>query len=72
MQGFQIQNKEEEIIITINRKFFDINVLENILKPYLDLEQRERIFGNAKGKYQLSNDFDEPLEDFKDYMEHKV
>ncbi len=25
-------------------------------------------FGSAKGKYTLANDFDAPLEDFKDYM----
>ena len=24
--------------------------------------------GSAEGKYELSPDFDEPLEDFKDYM----
>lgn len=28
----------------------------------------KRVFGSAKGKYQLSPDFDEPLEDFKEYM----
>ena len=26
-------------------------------------------FGSAKGKYILATDFDEPLEDFKAYME---
>lgn len=25
-------------------------------------------FGSAKGKYTLSNDFDAPLDDFKEYM----
>jgi Protein of unknown function (DUF2281) len=25
-------------------------------------------FGSAKGKYILAPDFDEPLDDFKDYM----
>lgn len=29
---------------------------------------KERTFGRSKGKYILSEDFDEPLEDFKDYM----
>lgn len=28
----------------------------------------KRKFGYAKGKYTLSSDFDEPLEDFKEYM----
>lgn len=26
------------------------------------------VFGSAKGKYVLSPDFDEPLEDFNEYM----
>ncbi|MBS1537168.1 MAG: DUF2281 domain-containing protein [Bacteroidetes bacterium] len=28
----------------------------------------KRIFGRSKGKYTLASDFDEPLEDFKEYM----
>jgi hypothetical protein len=28
----------------------------------------KRIFGRVKGKYKLAADFDEPLEDFKEYM----
>ena len=27
-----------------------------------------RVFGSSKGKYQLSDDFDEPLQDFEAYM----
>ena len=30
--------------------------------------QKSPVFGSAKGKYVLADDFDEPLEDFKDYM----
>jgi len=29
---------------------------------------KERGFGCAKGQFRISEDFDEPLEDFKDYM----
>lgn len=29
---------------------------------------KKRQFGAGKGKVKMSNDFDEPLEDFKDYM----
>jgi hypothetical protein len=29
----------------------------------------KRIFGRVKGKYTLASNFDEPLEDFKDYMQ---
>ena len=31
-------------------------------------KRRKRKAGSAKGKYQLAPDFDEPLEDFKEYM----
>jgi len=29
---------------------------------------KERGFGCAKGQFRIADDFDEPLEDFKDYM----
>jgi len=29
---------------------------------------KERKFGCAKGKYRMADDFDAPLDDFKDYM----
>ena len=29
---------------------------------------KEREFGCSKGKYRMADDFDAPLEDFKDYM----
>ena len=31
-------------------------------------EKKRPKFGSAKGKYQMSADFDAPLDDFKDYM----
>jgi hypothetical protein len=31
-------------------------------------KKSEKIFGSLKGKISLSEDFDEPLDDFKDYM----
>ena len=31
----------------------------------LKLESKTPKFGSAKGKYKMSDDFDEPLEDFK-------
>jgi len=30
--------------------------------------QKVPVFGCAKGKYRIADDFDAPLEDFKDYM----
>jgi hypothetical protein len=29
---------------------------------------KERGFGCAKGQFKMADDFDDPLEDFKDYM----
>jgi subtilisin-like proprotein convertase family protein len=31
-------------------------------------QKKERKFGCAKGQFRMAEDFDEPLEDFKDYM----
>jgi hypothetical protein len=32
-------------------------------------QMNERIFGISKGRYKLAEDFDAPLDDFKEYME---
>ena len=60
---------------------FDINSLPKSLRKevadfieYLKQKNtvndkpKKREFGFAKGKIKLTNDFDEPLEEFKDYM----
>ncbi len=40
-----------------------------ISKESLDKPQEKRpVFGSFKGKIVMSEDFDEPLEDFKEYM----
>jgi hypothetical protein len=41
---------------------------EKIKKEKGDNTLKERQFGYFKGKIKMSPDFDEPLEDFKDYM----
>ncbi len=51
--------KGEEIIITQNDK--PVAKISPIKRP---LKR-----GSAKGKVWMSDDFDEPLEDFKEYME---
>ncbi|WP_373522236.1 DUF2281 domain-containing protein [Aquiflexum sp.] len=42
--------------------------LENLLKKKKDKKKPKPVFGSAKGEIILSPDFDEPLEDFKEYM----
>ena len=37
-------------------------------KANKDLRKQPRAFGSLKGKITMSEDFDAPIEDFKDYM----
>ncbi|MEO0835196.1 MAG: type II toxin-antitoxin system prevent-host-death family antitoxin [Cyanobacteria bacterium J06642_3] len=54
--------KGEEIVITQdNKPVAKISPIHSVLRP---LKR-----GSAKGKVHMSDDFDEPLEDFKEYME---
>ncbi|HEY9781814.1 MAG TPA: type II toxin-antitoxin system prevent-host-death family antitoxin [Leptolyngbyaceae cyanobacterium] len=52
----------EEIIITKDEQ----PVVK--LVPVSLVKKRRPQFGSAKGLVTISDDFDEPLEDFKDYM----
>jgi hypothetical protein len=38
------------------------------LKTKKKIKVKEREFGCAKGMFTMHSDFDEPLEDFKEYM----
>lgn len=51
----------EEVIIARGNKPLVKLVLLNELKP-------QRRLGTAKGQIVIADDFDEPLDDFKDYM----
>lgn len=44
-----------------------IEFLKGKAKNETSLKQRK--FGAAKGFFKMHDDFDEPLEDFKDYMQ---
>jgi prevent-host-death family protein len=52
----------EEVFISKNA---DLSVK---LVPY-PVKRRKRQFGSAKGLISMSPDFDEPLEDFKEYTQ---
>jgi hypothetical protein len=45
-----------------------LDVLVQPMQPRPESAARPR-FGSAKGLITISDDFDEPLEDFKEYME---
>ena len=52
---------EEVIIAKGNKPLVKMTIIDE-LKP-------KRKLGTAKGKIKISDDFDEPLEDFKEYMQ---
>ncbi|MEW6184275.1 MAG: DUF2281 domain-containing protein [Thermodesulfobacteriota bacterium] len=53
---------EGEVVITQGGK--PIVKLVAINQP----TKKQRLFGSAKGLIKLSDDFDEPLDDFKNYL----
>ncbi|MCL2055397.1 MAG: DUF2281 domain-containing protein [Oscillospiraceae bacterium] len=55
-----------------------IHVVSILVKEFTNLspvamddedEKRRAMFGCLRGKYKMSDDFDAPLDDFKEYME---
>ena len=60
-QLFEMALNGEEIYITKD------NNISIQLVPHTK-KKNKRVFGSAKGLIIMSEDFDEPLQDFKDYM----
>lgn len=50
------------------KKFIDNLLKENQKKSGIDPQKTSPKFGALKGKIHLSPDFDEPLDDFQEYM----
>jgi len=42
--------------------------MENLINDPVTTAKATPVFGCMKGQIQISDDFDEPLEDFKEYM----
>ncbi len=57
----KVVDGEEVVIAKGNQPIIKLVLIEN-LKP-------QRRLGTAKGKIKIADDFDEPLEDFKEYMQ---
>ena len=57
----KVVDGEEVIIARGNQPIIKLVLIEK-LKP-------KRRLGTAKGKIKISDDFDEPLEDFEEYMQ---
>lgn len=56
---------EGEFIVRLD----DGRTLRVEAEPLQETPAKRGGFGSAKGWFTLSEDFDEPLEDFRDYME---
>jgi antitoxin (DNA-binding transcriptional repressor) of toxin-antitoxin stability system len=54
----------DEIVITKSGK----PLVKFVAIPDKKEKKKKRVFGSAKGLIKIAPDFDEPLEDFKDYM----
>jgi len=57
----KVVDGEEVVIAKGNQPIIKLVLIEN-LKP-------RRRLGTAKGKIKIADNFDEPLEDFKEYMQ---
>jgi len=48
-------------------KNHSIDISDNINVNTINQSNQRRIFGSAKGKYELSDDFDAPINDFDEW-----
>ena len=67
MSDVQLYNKIASLPEDLKKQVADfVEYLET--KSRTKAEKKQRKFGYAKGFFKMSEDFDEPLDDFKDYM----
>ena len=59
---FEIASKGEEVIITKNNQ-----PMVKLVSPQTSNKRRD-LFGSDKDIISIRDDFDEPLEDFKEYL----
>ncbi len=66
MGQLTLQTKLESLPPDLKKEVSDfVDFLISKSKP---ATKKPAKFGSAKGKIKMSTDFDEPLDDFKDYM----
>jgi len=67
MDNVSLYNKISSLPENLKKEVQDF--VENLqTKTKKDLGKKPRAFGILKGKIQMTEDFDAPMEDFKDYM----
>jgi Protein of unknown function (DUF2281) len=67
MVTFEIPVKET-LIDSLGKEAIEKALKKMLEELDMKVEPRKPVFGSAKGKYKMSEDFDAPLDDFKDYM----
>ena len=68
MTDMQLYTKINTLPIHLKREVADfVESLKQKAKSKKQIKKRK--FGYAKGFFKMSADFDEPLDDFKEYME---
>lgn len=63
-----VLNGEEVVITKDDQSAVRLVVMPLHSQALTKREKRRQLFGSAKGLITMSDDFDQPLEDFKDYM----
>lgn len=69
MHPISLEKKIKELPEELKSEVMDfVDFLLHKRKSKIQKVENKREFGCAKGEFNMSKDFDEPLEDFKEYM----
>lgn len=75
IQKYDLKSIQEQIVLTINGDTYLLNptisgkqYVLTLVDNNENIPKKMRQAGSAKGQIWMSDDFDEPLECFKDYM----
>jgi len=72
MQYVDLQRLKEELLPLVERASMGEDVIitkdEQPLVKLVSMTKRQRQFGSAKGQIKIADDFDSPLEEFREYM----
>ena len=67
-----VKSIDQKIIIDLPEGFSNVKEFEVIILPMDEIrikgKSRKDLLGKYKGKISMSDDFNEPLEDFREYM----
>lgn len=66
MKQLTLNTKLESLPPNLKKEVNDF--IDFLISKSKTTEKKNAKFGSAKGKIKMSDDFDEPLDDFKDYM----